>query len=271
MTSIGICGAAGQMGRTIAQLVQASDDLKLTSACEHPENEFVGSDCAEIAGSGSSGVLIGNNVEEAVGTCDVLIDFSHADTTVQAADCCLRLGKGLVIGTTGLSASQLDAVMSVAEQQPVLMSPNMSVGVNVTFKLVEMATRALGEDFDVEIMEIHHSHKNDSPSGTAVRLGEVVADARDVALSDVALHGREGYTGERIPRSIGFHSARGGDIVGEHTVFYAGTGERIEITHRAQSRVNFANGALRAARFIAQKLAQGKSGFFDMADVLEFV
>ena len=258
------------MGRTIIQLVQASEDLKLTSACEHPGNELIGIDCGELAGIGRCGTIVVDHIETAVADCEVLIDFSHADSAVVAADCCQRFGKGLVIGTTGLSEPQLLVIESVAKTQPVLMSPNMSVGVNVTFKLVEMATKALGDDFDVEIMEIHHSHKNDSPSGTAVRLGEVVANARHSKLSDVALHGREGYTGERVPGSVGFHSARGGDIVGEHTVFYAGTGERIEITHRAQSRVNFANGALRAARFVADRLFRGEAGFFDMDDVLEF-
>lgn len=256
------------MGRTIAQLVQASDDLVLTSACEHPENETVGSDCGTIAGIGETGVIVSGDVESTVQDCDVLVDFSHADISVVAASHCRQHDKGLVIGTTGLTDEQLAQIKSVAETRPVLVSPNMSVGVNITFKLVEMATKALGEEVDIEILEIHHSHKNDSPSGTAVRLGEIVADSRDTTLEESAIHGREGYTGERVKGSIGFHSARGGDIVGEHTVIYAGTGERVEITHRAQSRVNFASGALRAVRFIHTKMKNSEVGFFDMDDVL---
>ncbi len=268
MTRVGICGAAGQMGRTITQLVTASDDLELTSACDHSSSGAIDRDCGEIAGVGSINVPIIEGISDSVRNCDVLVDFSHADSCVEAVESCKEENKGLVIGTTGLSDAQLAIVRSAADAVPVLMSPNMSIGVNITFKLVEMATKALGDDVDIEIFEIHHSLKNDSPSGTAVRLGEIVADARKVALADKEVHGRVGHTGRREKGTIGFHSARGGDIVGEHTVVYAGTGERVEITHRAQSRVNFGAGAIRAVRFIAGKLAVGESGFFDMDSVL---
>lgn len=256
------------MGRAITQLVAASDDLVLSSACERAGHEAVGRDCGELAGAGTLEVAIADNYASTVFGCDVVVDFSHADTTTAVAALCKAQSKGLVIGTTGLSPQQLETVKTAAESIPVLMSPNMSVGVNITFKLIELATKALGDDFDVEIFEIHHSLKNDSPSGTAVRLGEVVAAAREVALEDKAVHGREGHTGVRERGKIGFHSARGGDIVGEHTVVYAGAGERVEITHRAQSRVNFAAGAIRAIRFIAGKRAAGENGFFDMDSVL---
>ena len=268
MTRIGICGAAGQMGRTIASLVVADDELSLVAACESPVSDSIGTDIGQLIGVGNVGATVSSDLAALVGASDVVIDFSHADVTEKLGVMCAQENKGLVIGTTGLSNDQLAGIQECAQRIPVLLSPNMSVGVNVTFKLVEMATKALGDTVDVEIFEIHHSHKNDSPSGTAVRLGEVVANARDISLKDQAVHGREGYTGERQPGTIGFHSARGGDIVGEHTVLYAGTGERIEITHRAQSRDNFGAGAIRAAHFIAAKLRGGEVGYFDMPSVL---
>lgn len=256
------------MGRTITQLVTSSDDLQLSSACDHPNSGVISRDIGEVAGIGNINVPIVDGIADTVRDCDVLVDFSHADSSVEAAEFCKRQNKGLVIGTTGLSDEQLVAVKLASEFVPILMSPNMSIGVNITFKLVEMATKALGDDVDIEIFEIHHSLKNDSPSGTAVRLGEIVADAREVTLDEKAVHGRVGFTGRRERGTIGFHSARGGDIVGEHTVVYAGTGERVEITHRAQSRVNFGAGAIRAVRFIAAKLNAGETGFFDMDSVL---
>lgn len=256
------------MGRTITQLVLNSDDLALSSACDHADSGVLGQDCGELAGVGTLRVALEDDLESTVRDCDVLIDFSHADSTVAAASYCKVHQKGLVIGTTGLTNDQLALVKLASESVPILMSPNMSIGVNITFKLVEMATKALGDEVDIEIFETHHSLKNDSPSGTAVHLGEIVANARGVSLADEAQHGREGYTGRRKKGTIGFHSARGGDIVGEHTVLYAGIGERVEITHRAQSRVNFGAGAVRAARFIAGKLEDGQPGFYDMDDVL---
>ena len=256
------------MGRTITQLVVASDDLELTSACDHPESRVINKDCGELAGVGKLDVLIGDSIDQVVQACDIVVDFSHADATVQVGESCKTLGRGLVIGTTGLSNEQLASVRRVAKSVPVVMSPNMSIGVNIMFKLVELAAKALGEDVDVEIFEIHHSLKNDSPSGTAVRLGEIVAATRDVSLEEKAVHGRVGFTGKRRRDTIGIHSARGGDIVGEHTVVYAGTGERVEVTHRAQSRTNFGAGAIRAVRFVTNKLQHGEVGFFDMANVL---
>ena len=256
------------MGRTITQLVAKSEDLELSSACDQIASGVLGQDCGDLAGVGSLAVKLGDDLESTVRNCEVLIDFSHADTTCKASAFCKEYGTALVIGTTGLSSDQVGLVKLASESIPVLMSPNMSIGVNITFKLVEMATKALGDDVDIEIFETHHSLKNDSPSGTAVRLGEIVASARGVDLNDEALHGRVGFTGQRKKGTIGFHSARGGDIVGEHTVLYAGTGERVEITHRAQSRVNFGAGAIRAARFVAGKHKEGEVGFYDMDDVL---
>ncbi len=255
------------MGCTITQLIEANEDLNLTSACEHPNSGAIGRDCGEVAGVGSVGVEISDDIESTVRECDVLVDFSHADSTTHIAAHCVRLGKGLVIGTTGHSDEQLAEIKSSAASTPVLMSPNMSIGVNVMFNLVAMATKALS-DVDIEIFETHHALKNDSPSGTAIRLGEVVADARGVKLDEKAVHGRVGYTGQRERGTIGFHSARGGDIVGEHTVIYAGIGERVEVTHRAQSRANFGAGAIRAVRFIAAKMADHQTGFYDMDSVL---
>lgn len=256
------------MGRTITQLVAKSADLELSSACDHEDCGVLGQDCGDLAGVGSLHVLLGDDLENSIRKCDVLIDFSHADTTVVASSLCKEHNKALVIGTTGLSNEQIELVKLAAESIPVLMSPNMSIGVNITFKLVEMATKALGDDVDIEIFETHHSLKNDSPSGTAVKLGQIVANARGVDVEDEAVHGRVGFTGKRKKGTIGFHSARGGDIVGEHTVLYAGTGERVEITHRAQSRVNFGAGAIRAARFVAGKRVEDQPGFYDMDDVL---
>ena len=270
MSRIGICGVAGQMGRTITSLVLEDEQLTLSAACEAATSDCIGQDVGQLVGAGSLGVNVVSDYASLVRDSDVVIDFSHADVTVQLGALCSQEQVGLVIGTTGLSATQLDGIKTYSERVPILMSPNMSVGVNVAFKLVELATKALGGAADVEILEIHHSHKNDSPSGTAVRLGEIVADERDESLDRLAIHGREGYTGERKAGTIGFHSARGGDIVGEHTVFFAGTGERIEITHRAQSRVNFGAGAVRAAHFIAQKLKNKEVGFYDMPSVLGF-
>lgn len=256
------------MGRTITSLVAADPDLQLVCGCEVPGSATIGRDCGELAGVGALEAEVTDDLEAMVRQSDVVIDFSHPDTTEKLAGLSADHQAGLVIGTTGLSAAQQQSVRSAAERIPVLMSPNMSVGVNVTFKLVELATKALGQDVDIEIFEMHHSHKNDAPSGTAVRLGEVAAAARETTLQEQAIYGREGFTGERKPGNIGFHSARGGDIVGDHSVIYAGTGERIEITHRSQSRVNFGAGAIRAAHYIADKHKRGEAGFFDMPTIL---
>lgn len=244
------------MGRTLVEAIGESEELALTAAFEHPDSTAVGTE--------ADGVRIDPDVAAAIDDFDVLIDFTEPHATLGALEPCEAHGKGLVIGTTGFDAAGLDRIRAAAASVPILMAPNMSVGVNVTFRLIEMAARALGDDVDVEVYEAHHRHKIDAPSGTAVRIGEILAETLGRDLSTDAVYGRVGITGARDTRTIGFHSARGGDIVGEHTVVFAGAGERIEITHRAQSRMNFAMGALRAVRFVAGR----ESGLYGMADVL---
>ena len=234
----------------VAAIAEA-DDLTLAVAVDHPQSPHLGADAGELAGVGSANVSIGGSLDDiAPSAFDVLLDFSAPQATLAALRICAAHGKPAVVGTTGFDDAGMAAIRHIAQSIPVLLSPNMSVGVNVVFKLVEAAARALGDDVDVEVFESHHRHKVDAPSGTAVRLGEILATALERDLATDAVYGREGITGERPDRAIGFHSLRGGDIVGEHTVTFAGTGERIEITHRAGSRANFAAGAMRAVRFI---------------------
>ena len=250
-TRIAVSGAAGRMGRMLVSAIAEAEDLTLAAAVDHPQSPHIGVDAGELAGVGSADAAIGGSLGDvAPGAFDVLLDFSAPEATLAALRICAAQGKPAVVGTTGFDDAGLAAIRQTAQSVPVLLSPNMSVGVNVVFKLVEAAARALGDDVDVEVFEAHHRHKVDAPSGTAVRLGEVLAAALGRDLASDAVYGREGITGERPNRTIGFHSLRGGDIVGEHTVTFAGTGERIEITHRAASRSNFAAGALRAVRFI---------------------
>ena len=257
MTRIAINGAAGRMGKAIADAVAEDEDLTLTAAFEHPDSPAVGADLR--------GVTVGANVAAAADAFDVLIDFSVPEATLSAVAACEAHGKGMAIGTTGFDAAGVKRIEASAGAIPILMAPNMSVGVNVAFQLIEAAARALGDAADVEVFEAHHRHKIDAPSGTAVRMGEILARALKRDLETDAVFGRSGITGKRESRVIGFHSLRGGDIVGDHAVTFALPGERIEITHRAHSRANFAMGALRAARFVAKR----KSGLFGMADVLE--
>ncbi len=256
MTRVAVHGAAGRMGRTLVEALAETDGLNLAAAFEHPDSEALGTEV--------DGVRIGADIATVAGDFDVLIDFTEPQATLRALEPCVAHGKGLVIGTTGFDIDGLERIRSAAHDVPILMAPNMSVGVNVAFRLIEMAARALGDEVDVEVYEAHHRHKIDAPSGTAVRMGEILADALGRDLDADAVYGRVGITGARDGRTIGFHSMRGGDIVGEHTVVFAGAGERIEITHRAQSRKNFAMGALRAVRFVAER----DSGLFGMADVL---
>ena len=264
MISIAIAGAGGRMGRMLVAGIAAADDLALGAAFEGPGSEYIGTDAGELAGVGPAGVAIAADPGARVDGFDVLVDFSIPVATLEKLDICRDAGKAMVIGTTGFEPEGLEAITSAAEKIPIVMAPNMSVGVNVTFKLIESAARALGDDVDVEVFEAHHRHKIDAPSGTAVRMGEILADTLGRDLATDAVYGREGITGARDARTIGFHSLRGGDIVGEHTVTFAGTGERIEITHRAASRENFAAGALRAVRFVAGR----EPGLYGMDDVL---
>lgn len=259
-----VTGAAGRMGRTLIRMISESADLTLGAALERKDSELLGADAGELAGVGPLGVMLGHDVAGALGEFDVLVDFSVPEATLHALHACREGAKKIVIGTTGFDATGQSLIDAAAADIAILQAPNMSIGVNVCFRLIEIAARALGDDVDVEVMEVHHRDKIDAPSGTALRMGEILADALDRDLAQDAIYGRQGATGPRDRRTIGFASLRGGDIVGEHTVIYAGTGERIEITHRAQSRDNFAQGALRAARFLESQ----QSGLYDMQDVL---
>ena len=260
---VAIAGASGRMGRVLIETVLTAPDAELKAALEQRGSPYLGRNAGELVGESSS-VTISEHVRDALADCDVLIDFTRPEGTLVHAAVCRVLGVRLVIGTTGFSAEQKDEIAAAAAEIPIAMAPNFSVGVNVTFKLLEVAARALKEGYDVEVVEAHHRHKVDAPSGTALRMGQIVADALGRDLSKDAVYGREGVTGERRKETIGFATVRGGDVVGDHTVMFLGTGERIEITHRSNSRATYAQGALRSARFLMDK----KSGLFDMQDVL---
>lgn len=264
MINVAITGAAGRMGRTLVAAISNAKDLALTAAIERKGAPEVGLDIGELAGLGTSGVLITDDLAAICAAFDVLIDFTVPEATVSNARTCAAQGKKMVVGTTGLSETQKAVLETAGAEVAIVFAPNYSIGVNVTFKLAEIAASILGDDVDIEITESHHRHKVDAPSGTALGLGEVVAKALGRNLSDVAVYGREGITGERDGKTIGFHSIRAGEIVGDHTVMFAAPGERIELTHRAQSRMNFAQGAVRAAGWI---MAQ-PNGVYDMQDVL---
>ena len=262
---IAIAGASGRMGRALLEAVLRAADLKLAAALEQEGNAAVGRDAGELVGS-SSGMKVSDDFAKALAGCDALVDFTRPDGTMAHLVACRKQGVKLVIGTTGFSDGQKQEIAAAARDIAIVMSPNFSVGVNVAFRLLEIAARALGKGYDVEIVEAHHRHKVDAPSGTALRMGEVVAHALGRDLKQLAVYGREGVTGERKNETIGFASVRGGDTVGDHSVMFIGTGERLDITHHASSRANFAAGALRAARWVAEQ----KSGLYDMADVLGF-
>jgi 4-hydroxy-tetrahydrodipicolinate reductase len=265
MTRIAITGAAGRMGRSLIEACQQAAGLELTVALEHPDSSLLGSDAGDMAGLGKLGVLLGADLAAVTDDFDVLIDFTRPEPTLANLEICQQAGRRMVIGTTGFSDAQQAQIKAAAQDIGVVFAPNMSVGVNVCLKLLDMAARALGDEVDVEIIEAHHRHKVDAPSGTALRMGEVVAAALGRDLKTCAVYGREGHTGERERQTIGFETIRAGDIVGDHTVLFAGTGERIEITHKASSRMTFANGAIRAAGWLMDQDA----GLFDMQDVLD--
>ena len=250
MIRVAIAGAAGRMGKTLIQVVVEAEDLELAAGFEHADHPQLGSDLGELAGVGAVGVMLTSDPQAAMQAADVVIDFTIPAATLALSRVCRGAGKAMVVGTTGFTDEELDSLLEASSDIPLFMAPNMSVGVNLTFKLIQMAAQALGDDVDVEVIEAHHRHKIDAPSGTAVRMGEILADTLDRDLATDAVYGRQGITGERERQTIGFATVRGGDIVGEHTVMFAGEGERIEITHRAQSRANFAHGALRAVRFV---------------------
>lgn len=259
---VAVAGAAGRMGRSLVQACAGNGEFSVCAAIDQPGAEEIGFDVGTLAGVGALGVPIEDHVAD--GPWDVLIDFTTPEATVEHIAVCRALGRRTVIGTTGFSAEDRTVVAAASEEIAVVLAPNMSIGVNLCFKLLEVAARVLGDDFDVEIIEAHHRQKVDAPSGTALRMGEIVADTLGRNLSTCAVFGRQGRTGARDRQVIGFETVRAGDIVGEHTAMFAGTGERVEITHKASSRMTFARGALRAAQWLMTR----EHGLFDMQDVL---
>ncbi|MDD5298765.1 MAG: 4-hydroxy-tetrahydrodipicolinate reductase [Rhodocyclaceae bacterium] len=260
---IAVAGSSGRMGRTLIEAVQQAEDMLLGAALEQPGSPALGKDAGESSGT-PCGVIITDDFETALKGVDCLIDFTRPEGTLAHLAACRRHGVAAVIGTTGFSTEQKLEIQDFSRDIPVTFAPNMAVGVNLVFKLLDTAARILSQGYDIEIIEAHHRHKVDAPSGTALRMGEVVAQALERDLKQVAVYGREGVTGERAPSTIGFATVRGGDIVGDHTVLFAGTGERVEITHKAASRMPYALGSLRAVRFMAGH----PHGLFDMQDVL---
>ena len=264
MLKIAVTGAAGRMGKTLIEAITTTEDVELSAAIEHPSSSLIGADAGELAALGKNGVTIVGDIKQAAELFDVLIDFSRPEATLANIAVCVEHGKKIVIGTTGFTDEQKTVIKSAAEKIAVVFAPNMSVGVNLCFKLLEIAAKVLGDEVDVEIYEAHHRHKVDAPSGTALRMGEVVAEALGRDLRTCAVYGREGHTGARDRETIGFATVRAGDIVGDHTVMFAGEGDRVEITHKSNSRMTYARGAVRAAKY----LAENSVGLFDMQDVL---
>ena len=258
---IAVAGASGRMGQMLIDAIRAADDCSLSGALDLASSTAIGQD----AGAGQpTGVLISADLRAGLANSQVLIDFTRPEGTLAHIKVCRELGIAMVIGTTGFTEAQKAEIDAASKDIAIMMAPNMSVGVNVTLKLLEMAAKALSTGYDIEIIEAHHRHKVDAPSGTALKMGEVIADALGRDLKDCAVYAREGVTGERDPSSFGFATIRGGDIVGDHTVLFAGIGERIEISHKSSSRSTYAQGSLRAVRFLEGK----KAGLFNMFDVL---
>lgn len=264
VTRVVITGAAGRMGSVLIGAVRQADDLVLTGATEREGKEVIGLDAGLVAGLGMTQVRIRGRLEEAVENADVVVDFTHADASLDHARICAERKVPLVLGSTGFSAFARAEIAGRAQSIPIVMAPNMSVGVNVLFRLAGEVARVLGATYDVEILEAHHRLKKDAPSGTALRLVEVVADALGLDPETAVIGDRTGQVGERPPGKIGLAVLRGGDVVGEHTVMFLGNGERLELTHKATSRSNFAEGALRAARWVVHQ----RPGLYDMTDVL---
>jgi 4-hydroxy-tetrahydrodipicolinate reductase len=260
---VAVAGASGRMGRMLIEAVVAADDLQLCGALDVEGSASLGQDAALFLGH-TSGVAITSDLRLGLAQAQVLIDFTRPSGTITHLDICRELGVKVVIGTTGFTNEQKLEIAEHSRHIAITMAPNMSVGVNVVLKLLDTAARLLSEGYDIEVIEAHHRHKVDAPSGTALKMGEVVAAALGRDLRECAVYGREGVTGERDPSTIGFATIRGGDVVGDHTVLFAGIGERIEITHKSSSRATYAQGSLRAARFMAER----DCGLFDMSDVL---
>ena len=261
---IAIVGAPGRMGRQLIQAIQQADGVALGAALARPGSSLIGSDAGELAGAGHLGVAVSDSLEAVVDHFDILIDFTRPEATLAYLDFCCRHQKGMVIGTTGFDDAGKAAITQAAQQIGIVFAANFSVGVNLMLKLLEKTAKVMGDYADIEIVEAHHRHKVDAPSGTALAMGEAIADAMNWQLSDHAVYAREGHTGERAAQSIGFATMRAGDIVGEHTAMFADIGERLEITHKASSRMTFAKGAVKAACWVKDK----EIGLYDMRDVL---
>lgn len=265
MRRIAVTGAAGRMGKILIEAVGQAHNAGLTAAIDRPDSTLVGADAGELAGQGRIGVPLSGDLARVADEFDVLIDFTHPSVTLKNLAFCRKAGKAMVIGTTGFSAEEKQRLAEAAKDIPIVFAANFSVGVNLCLKLLDTAARVLGDEVDIEISEAHHRHKVDAPSGTALRMGEVIADALGRDLQKVAVYGREGQTGARERQTIGFATTRAGDIVGDHTVLFAADGERVEITHKASSRMTFARGAVRAALWLDGKAP----GLYDMQDVLD--
>lgn len=265
MLNIAIVGASGRMGKTLIEACDQADGVQVTVATEHAESSLLGADAGELAGVGKIGVAIVDSLDKAEQDFDILIDFTRPEPTLQHIAWCVAHNKKIVIGTTGFTDEEKQQITEASESIAIILAANMSVGVTLNLKLLEIAAKVLGDDVDIEVIEAHHRHKVDAPSGTALAMGEAVADALGRDLKECAVYGREGNTGERDPKTIGFETIRAGDIVGEHTVMFAGIGERVEITHKASSRMTFGKGAIRASSWLADK----DKGLYSMRDVLE--
>ena len=262
-TRIGIVGAGGRMGRMLIEACLKDEQLSLGAVFDTPNSPMIGKTAGELVGMASD-VVVTDDLAAGLKNIDCLIDFTRPQGTLHHLELCRQAGVGIIIGTTGFEAEGKEAIAAAAKDIPIVFAPNMAVGVNLVFKLLDTAARILNQGYDIEVVEAHHRMKIDAPSGTALRMGEVLANALERDLKECAVYGREGVTGERDPSTIGFATIRGGDIVGDHTVMFCGLGERVEITHKASSRQPYALGSLRAARFIAGRA----SGLFDMQDVL---
>lgn len=263
---VAIIGACGRMGRTLVEAADSHSRIDLGAAIERQGSSLVGTDIGEVAGLGKLNVIVADSLDAVHEDFDVLVDFTSPEASLAHLDWCVRNEKAIVIGTTGFNAAQKTEIEAYADQTPVVLAPNMSVGVNLMWKLLELAAEVMGDYTDIEIIEGHHRHKKDAPSGTALKMGEVIAETLGRDLEKCAVYGREGITGERDPETIGFATIRAGDLVGEHTAMFADIGERLEITHKASSRMTFANGAMRAAAWINEQNA----GLYDMQQVLGF-
>lgn len=264
MQRIAVMGAAGRMGKTLIEAVQLAGGAQLSAAVDRADSSLVGADVGELVAQGKIGVNLAGDLSAVLDQFDVLIDFTHPSVTLKNLEVCRQAGKAMIIGTTGFSPEEKQLLADAGKQIPIVFAANFSVGVNLCLKLLDTAARVLGDDVDIEIIEAHHRHKVDAPSGTALRMGEVVANALGRDLQKVAVYGREGQTGARERETIGFATVRAGDVVGDHTVLFAADGERVEITHKASSRMTFAKGAVRAALWLRGR----QPGLYDMQDVL---